>query len=375
MSPLFLNNEKFMIDFISLEYYYDVYIYFCYFLVIANLLHAYTLSINNSKNIKFIRTSGFILLLLIIFYLGLRPITYKGGFGDMAAYNRYFIKYASGGTITTDRDIVFHYYTKFLSYFVSAHGYFLITSALYILPMYLISKIHFKKYWFYAFLMFVTSFSFYPYGTNGVRNGLATSMFLWGLCYPNKKILMGVFITIAVLFHKTLLLPAMAFVLTLFYNVPKTYLKGWIIAIPMSLFFGSIFITLFTILGFGDDRLAGYLSGESGSGTPFRWDFLFYSSFPVFSGWYFIVKKGFKDPFYNQVFNTYLICNAFWVLVIRAGFSNRFAYLSWFLMAFVIIYPLLKQQFFKNQIIVIAKVVTAYFMFTFLMYFIYYADK
>ena len=363
-----------MIDFIPLDNYYDVYIYFCFFLVVANLLHAFLLDIDNAKNIKFLRTSGAILLVLIVLYLGLRPITYKGGFGDMAAYARYFNQYAAGGVITVDRDIVFHYYTKALSYFVSAHGYFLITAALYILPTYFISKKYFKKYWFYAFLMFVVSFSFYTYGVNGIRNGLATSMFLWGLCYPNKKIVMSLFFTIAVLFHKTLLLPVMEYILTLFFNEPKIYLKVWVLSIPISLFLGSIFISLFTSLGFGDDRLAGYLSGESEADTRFRWDFLFYSAFPIVAGWYFIFKKKFNDAFYNQVFNTYLICNAFWVLVIRANFSNRFAYLSWFLMAFIIIYPLLRQQFFKNQQIMIAKVVTVYFLFNFLMYFIYYAD-
>jgi hypothetical protein len=362
-----------MIDFIPLKNYYDVYIYFCLCLVVANLLHAYTLDLNNVKNIKFLRTSGWILLVLVILYLGLRPMSSRA-FGDMVTYSRYFNRYANGAPITADRDIMFHYYMRTLSYVVGVHGFFLITATLYVLPSYFVSKAYFKEYWFYAFLMFVVSFSFYTYAVNGIRNGLATSIFLWGLCYPNKKILMGVFFAISVLFHKTLLLPVLAYVLTLFYNNPKTYLKGWLLAIPVSLILGSIFIILFTSLGFGDDRLAGYLSGESDSETRFRWDFLFYSAFPVFSGWYFIIKRGFKDPFYSQVFNTYLMCNAFWVLVIKADFSNRFAYLSWFLMAFVIIYPLLKQEFFKNQQIMIAKVVTAYFMFTFLMYFIYYSD-
>ena len=174
------------------------------------------------------------------------------------------------------------------------------------------------------------------------------------------------------MFHKTLLLPVIAYVLTQFYNNPKFYIKAWLLAIPMSLFLGSLFITIFTSLGFGDDRLAGYLSDGLQADTRFRWDFLFYSAFPVFAGWYFIIKKEFKDTFYNSIFNIYLICNAFWILVIRASFSNRFAYLSWFLMAFVIIYPLLKQQLFKNQQVMIAKVVTSYFMFTFLMYLIYY---
>lgn len=365
-----------MINFIPLPYYYDVYIYFCFFLVTANILHGYTVDINNSKNIKFIQSAGYALLILLTLYIGLRPITYLGGFGDMAAYARYFNQYANGGSINVDRDVFFHFYIKLTSYVVGAHGFFLITATLYIWPMYKLSKTHFGKYWFYAFLMFVVSFSFYPYGVNGLRNGVATSMFLWGLCYTQNKLKMGVFFLIAVLFHKTLLLPAGAFVLNYFYNNPKVYFKGWLVAIPFSFVAGSIFISLFTSLGFGDERLATYLSGEiegAGSGGRFRWDFLFYSAFPVIAGWYFIIKKQFNDVFYNQVFNTYLICNAFWVLVIRANFSNRFAYLSWFLMAFIIIYPLLKQRFFKHQEIVIAKIVTAYFMFTFLMYFIYYA--
>ncbi|WP_369449856.1 EpsG family protein [Algibacter lectus] len=152
------------------------------------------------------------------------------------------------------------------------------------------------------------------------------------------------FFIIAILFHKTQLLPVAAFVLTYIYNNPKTYLKVWFISIPMSLFLGSVFIAFFTVLGFGDDRLAGYLSGELQADTRFRWDFLFYSSFPVFAGWFFIFKKKFNDIFYFQVYNVYLICNSFWILVIRANFSNRFAYLSWFIMAFIIIYPLLKKQ-------------------------------
>ena len=85
-------------------------------------------------------------------------------------------------------------------------------------------------------------------------------------------------------------------------------------------------------------------------------------------------KKGFKDNFYNQIFSTYLICNAFWILVIRANFSNRCAYLSWFLMRVVIIYPYLRKRFYVKQEIVIAKVLTAYFMFTYLMYLVYYSE-
>ncbi|SFC35535.1 EpsG family protein [Algibacter lectus] len=363
-----------MINFFPLKYYYDIFVYFSFILVVINLFHAFTLKLNDEKNIKFLRSTGVVLLILIILYLGLRPVSGKE-FGDMVTYARYFRNYSEGASVNVTKDIVFHYYMKTSSHFLGLHGFFLLTVALYVLPMYFLSKRNFNKYWFYSFFMFVISFSFYTYGTNGIRNGLATSFFLWGLCYKNKKIIMILFFILSALFHKTLLLPIGAFSLTYLYNNPITYLKSWLISIPLSLFLGSVFILLFTSLGFGDDRLAGYLTGTMQTDTRFRWDFLFYSAFPIFAGWYFIVKQKFNDSFYNQVFSTYLMCNAFWVLVIRANFSNRFAYLSWFLMAFIIIYPLLKKQFFKNQQLIIAKVVTAYFMFTFLMFFLYYADK
>ncbi|MEP1488780.1 MAG: EpsG family protein [Algibacter sp.] len=359
-----------MIEIVPIELYYAVFLYFGMFLVLAIILHSYSVNINSNKNLKFLKTSGLVLLVLVILYIGLRPLS--GLFGDMGAYRGFFVNYSRGADVTSTKDVMFHYYMKSLSSFVTLHTFFLITAILYIFPMYLISKKHFKDYWFYAFIMFVVSFSFYSYGTNGIRNGMATSFFLWGLCYPNNKIKMSLFFIFAILFHKTLILPIAAYVITLFYNNPKSYIKIWVISIPISLFLGGVFISIFTALGFGDDRLAGYLQGESVASNTFRWDFLFYSAFPVFSGWYFIIKKNFKDVFYNSIFGTYLICNAFWVLVIRANFSNRFAYLSWFMMAFVIIYPLLKKQFFKNQQIIIAKVVTAYFMFTYLMYIIYY---
>ena len=78
-----------MIEFIPLKNYYDVYIYFCLFIVVAILLHAYALGLNDQKNLKFLRNAGWLLLVLIIVYLGLRPISFKV-FGDMSTYANYF---------------------------------------------------------------------------------------------------------------------------------------------------------------------------------------------------------------------------------------------------------------------------------------------
>src|SRR5690606_39264861 len=83
--------------------------------------------------------------------------------------------------------------------------------------------------------------------------------------------------------------------------------------------------------------------------TGFRWDFLLYSGLGTFAGWYFIVKRKYEDQFYQWLFHAFLFANAVWILVIRANFSNRFAYLSWFMLGIVIIYPMLKMKFFHDQ--------------------------
>ena len=218
--------------------------------------------------------------------------------------------------------------------------------------------------------MFCISFSFWAYGTNGIRNGLATSLFILAISfYKNKYVLLGLML-FSCTFHQTMFLPTIAYVITLFYNNTNKYILAWLIAIPVSLILGNFLVTYIEMSGIGVDKVGLYFTEEIDEGfskTGFRWDFLIYSSLAVFSGWYFIYKKKFQDKFYNHLYNTFLIANTVWVLIIQVNFSNRFAYLSWFMMGLVIIYPLLKKNFFKNQNTVIAGVLLFYFSFTYLL--------
>ena len=363
-----------MIDFIPLENYFGLYINLLLVITIFCLLNAMVLPMNSQKNFYFNNVVGYSIFFAIIIYLGFRPISGRY-FGDTITYANYFEYYIYGGEIVSDKDIFFHVFMKFCSSLMNVHLFFTLCVFLYVYPLLRISKTLFNEYWFYAFFMFVVSFSFYTYGVNGIRNGMATSFFLWGLCYREKKVIMVLFFILSVSFHKTMFLPTLAYILTYFYNQPKKIFWGWVACIPLSLILSSVWISIFSSLGFADDRLAGYLTGESEAGTfsstGFRWDFLFHSAFAVFAGWFFIFKKKYQDNFYYQLLNTYLICNGFWILVIKANYSNRFAYLSWFMMALVIIYPFLKKNFFKDQHFVIGRVMLAYFSFTYLMYYLY----
>ena len=98
-----------------------------------------------------------------------------------------------------------------------------------------------------------------------------------------------------------------------------------------------------------------------------RWDFLLYSAMPVLLGYNVLIKRGMRENWYRVLFNTYCMANAFWVLVIRAAFSNRFAYLSWFLYPAIIAYPLIMMHVWDDQDRKTAQILLAYVGFTIIM--------
>lgn len=349
------------LDLIPLEIYTPILYYVLALIVIINYLRL--------QNGFVINKTGILLVFFLIAYMGLRPIS-GFYFGDMANYYRFFESYQQGEPITQTDDLFFHYFTKLCSAIMNANFYFLVCALLYIYPLFLVSKKWLKAYWYYAFLLIVSSFSFWAYGTNGIRNGIAGSIFLLAVS-RDKRVWQSILLFVAINFHKTMLLPTMGFVIAQFYNKPKHFMWFWVLCIPLSFIGGGVWESLFASIGFGDDRLSylteGNVNDDKFSGTGFRWDFLIYSATAVYAGWYFIVKKKFNDKIYNNLFITYLFANAFWILVIRANFSNRFAYLSWFMMAVIIAYPFLRSNLIKNQSKSFAKVLLLYFLFTFFM--------
>ncbi|WP_139855627.1 EpsG family protein [Aequorivita sinensis] len=359
-----------MFDWIPIEVYTPTHYIILLFLVLITFIHSQSNAINSNENFRYMKVMGWTYLIFIILYMGLRPIS--GVFVDMLTYNKRFVYYQNGGQITSPNDILFQVFTKISSQFVNARIYFLLCVILYILPLIAVSKKWFKDYWFYAFLFLVTSFSFWTYGTNGIRNGIAGSIFLWGMS-REKKIWQVIIILIAINIHKSMALPAAAFLLANFYNNPKVLMYFWVFCIPLSLIAGGAFINLFASIGF--DERTSYLTQENVynvefASSGFRWDFLLYSATAVFAGWFYIFKRKYKDKIYFWLFNTYILTNAFWILVIRAQFSNRFAYLSWFMISLVILYPLLKKYIVDKQHKKIGLLLVAYYSFTFLMNFI-----
>lgn len=240
-------------------------------------------------------------------------------------------------------------FTYWCAQFMSVSNYFAIIAFGYVGFTLLACKILAPRNTIVSLMFMFGALSFYSYGTNGIRNGLACSIVLAviALFASNKKSFPIIFVLsfLAVNIHKSTVLP-LASLLASVYIVKnfKWAYTFWLLSIVLSLVLGSTLTSLFASLGF-DDRLS-YLTDEQTKGmfshSGFRWDFLIYSLMPIVLGYYIVIKRGIRNNAYEILLNTYTLANAFWVMVIRGNYSNRFAYLSWFMYPIVLAYPLLK---------------------------------
>lgn len=355
------------IDFVPIEFYTPLYYHILLVAVLLTFLHCQVkiFTVVDTKTVRF-SLGGFLLFWFVLLYIGLRPI--DGIFVDMTIY-AYAFERAMDKDYVYLGDALFDYFEILCSKIMTVENFFLACATAYVVPLYIVSKKWFNQYWFYVFLMLVGSFSFWAYGTNGIRNGMATSLFLLAVS-REKRIYQILWLVISIGFHSSMILPTLGFVITWIYNKPTAFFKFWFLSIPFSLLLPGFWENTLAVF-LENDKAALYLTddsyADSFSSTGFRWDFLLYSATGVFAGWYYLFKKRFKDSLYNQLFNTFLFANAFWILVIRASFSNRFAYLSWFMLALVIIYPWLKEQFIQNQTKKMGLIILAYFVFTYVM--------
>lgn len=324
-------------------------------------------------------------LFLLIFaslYLGLRD-TQSLEFGDTIGYaNGYLannISYEGGKR----GEIVWTFFTD-ICYKIglSVHTWFLLIDFIYIGCMYLACQKLLRENLYIAMLFMLSAFSFFSYGVNGLRNGVACSLVILSLSYYifsfKGKVFAFILCLLGFYIHKSIMLPIVAFLVSYYFIKDlKWALYFWLFSIVLSLTVGSQFSTLMEpLLGF-DDRLGDYLNTANDvevmkgfSSTGFRWDFLLYSALPILLGVYVVYKKKIYNRFYHILLNTYILANAFWIIVIQAAFSNRFAYLSWFLYPLVLAYPLLKFPLWENQGKIVGWFLCGHIGFTYFMWLI-----
>ncbi len=332
---------------------FNPYNYYTYHLILVSILTLlYFFFIHKRRANGLIRRKPLVITLVyvIVFTLivGLRPV--HGAFGDtVTVANTYRIFNSSPITIVGSRDSFFYLLQWYCAQVMDIKWFFLICEVLYVVPMVIACRRLMKNNYDLAMVICLAAFSFFSYGTNGIRSGIATSLVLLAISFiqgnKTEKIISFIISFIAVNVHMSTALPVLCMLITALIKPGKMLFYFWLLSIVISLVAGGAISGFFSELGF-DDRLDQYINAEIVEGrfsrTGFRWDFLLYSSMPVFLGYYLLYKKRVVDPVYNLLFGTYVLSNAFWVMVIRAEYSNRFAYLSWFLYPIVIAYPFLR---------------------------------
>ena len=173
-------------------------------------------------------------------------------------------------------------------------------------------------------------------------------------------------------------LPIVAFILASLYKNPKMYLAVWGMCVLISLAHITWFQNLFAQISAdnGDASGANYLLGSDANGwggkSGFRYDFVLYSAMPIWVGYYALYKKKIKSASYNFVLNTYTVLNSVWMLCMYAEFTNRIAYLSWFMYPFVLIYPLVCENWGIQKYRTLSKIMLYHLGFTLFMQIIYY---
>ena len=315
-----------------------------------------------------------VIILLSIIYIGTRPLWC---YSDSKLYSTMFNLVKSGvwPKIPGDEGEPFWFFIEYLCIdLTDASGWFTIITTIYILGMCIAAYRWLPKHFMLAIVFMFTALSFWSFATNGLRNGMATSIAMFGLsffCRTKKELIIGyALLVLASMTHKSCMLTIAASTAALFFRNTKINISIWLFCIVLGLILQEQFKELFSWM-IDDGRMAGYLNAEVNedmfSKTGFRWDFLLYSSLPIIIGWFVISKKKIKDKTYGFILHTYIFSNAFWVLINTAAYSNRFAYLSWFLYPIVLIYPFCKFKFLKNQSIVLGLLLIIMTAFTYIM--------
>ena len=313
---------------------------------------------------------SFFIIIYFILVLALYPSYYPS---DKWNYHILFTKVANGDVLFTNKDIGYYIYVKFISeLFPSPLFFFLITTFLYLLGYLYFSFTVCKQYGFILFIGFASSLGFASYGYNTLRAGLALSVLLvaFSRSFRGKRWIW--IAAIAMSIHLSVVLPLFMFFILSYRRINnyKIGLLAWGTCLFISAYFGEGSYTYLEYLfpEVLNERISGLLVGDNNIyRAGFRIDFIVYSMFPIIIGmWY---KKNFKDVFYDRIFNTYILSNAFFLLTVRVNFSDRIAYLSWFLLPFICLYPLLTKRIFLQQKKYILYVLSIILMINFTLWF------
>ena len=318
-------------------------LYLTVYLTAVTILTFICCTTRPSKNLsKFLAN---IVCIAVILFIGLRPLSGKY-FVDMGNYNEVYSIVEWNGFEYDTENLLFD---NLLAYMAGAEIditlFFLLMAFIYFSGMLIACYKWFPNNVLLAFLVCLAAFSTFSYGTNGIKAGAAASIFLVALAYRDKLLIAIPLALISWGFHHSMQLPVAAYIISILFKKISWYYVFWVTCLILSIGHITLFQTIFS--GWTDEKGAGYLSqidADFVQHQGFRADFVFYSIFPLIMGYYAVYEYNFKDKLYQVLLRTYTLTNAIWLLCMYAPYTNRIAYLSWFMYPILIIYPCMKKE-------------------------------
>ena len=222
-----------MIDFIPLNdytHYFDVAILT---MILVAVWQCHTGNILKSKNVNANAMWGTIFTVLLILYMGLRPVATV--FGDTMNYAKGFYEMANNAELFLwNKEWLFYNLMQWFAKNSDIHAFFLLCAIIYVGSLWLAMVRIFKNYYYIPLLIVFSMFTFWQYGVNGIRNGLGASVFILAMTYVNKPIVMASLGLLACGFHKSIYLMVAASGLAWFIKNSYYYLAGWIACVGVS---------------------------------------------------------------------------------------------------------------------------------------------
>lgn len=331
--------------------------------------YTFSILLNVNRKTTSYTALSFILAMCFALFIGFRPISIA--FVDMVSYDEVYSQ-LFGSRFYFDKDVDNLLYDNWLAYMASlsipVKFFFLSVAVVYFGMIWLACRKLFPNDTIIAFLVYLAAFSTFSYATNGIKAGMASSIFLVALAYYEKPLISIPVALLTYAIHHSMLLVIVAYFITLLCKKPRYYLVVWVVAFVIS----ALHITYFQYLfaGLTDEHGAEYLLSSAHSG--FRLDFILYSAVPVVVGYLMLTKYKIRSKTYNVILSLYLLTNSVWMLCMYSSFTNRISYLSWFLYPIVLLYPFLNATWSRRQALYLKYVIWGHISFTIFMNVIYY---
>jgi len=342
-----------MEELLFIQKYYHYLIAFIFLLIAMTFLSEFKKSLGIYSGINFITICFSI---IVILYLGNRDVSI--GF-DTFRYEYNFSLYENSGSFFIRKDPFFDFISYLFANYLNFNLFLVFCSSVYVLGTFYGLKLIFGRDFYIPFLIFLIYPYFINMGINVIRSGLGGSLFLIGIgvYYKRNNFLKSfLWIGMSLLFHISMVIPLLFFLITKFFNNTKFIFIIWLCSIVLAILGINIIASFVSVIEGLTTRIGDYAVNNEGESS---WiNFLMFGFFPIIFGVYFVLSKKILDPYYKWLVNAYMLIHIPYIILINTQFASRIGYLAEFMMPLILAYPLIKtdsykQPFFKVKFCVI----------------------